>query len=102
MDSGWFKVDHVYAFPNTKTINQLSGSYIPIKNVWFNLNEENVKLFSQPNENSSHQMVEFQRVRVIEVKGNWSKIEYLLNDRKITGWIQKEDQCGMPWTACNY
>ncbi|MCF8297022.1 MAG: GW dipeptide domain-containing protein [Saprospiraceae bacterium] len=98
----WVRLKSVAFDPGLKSFPKLSNSWIPINEIWINLANDSSSIYLKPNKNSIKQTVGFHRVNLIEINGNWAKIQFESNEKKIIGWIHKEDQCGLPWTTCNY
>ncbi len=99
----WAKLKKVYAAPGfSKLYRHLTDSWVPIEQLWLNLNEGKSSIYFHPNTDSLIAKVPSQTVNLLAIHENWAKIQVEFEGKMIEGWVSKYDQCGAPWTACNY
>ena len=113
--NGWLKIENILALPDCgdEVINHFGkykGNWVLAKEFKINIADLDVepkygvKLYEEPDSNSSmvFQSGKFLETDLVEVKGNWAKVSFTVNENQIIGWLQRKDQCAYPWTSCSY
>jgi len=101
-EGDWIQIKEASVSPGIKKLDSLKNSWIEISNIWFNLSNNSSRCYFNPDLNSEYFTVDLNTVQLLEIKDNWAKAKFQNNDKEVEGWFRKEDQCGFPWTACNY
>ena len=114
--NGWLKIENVLALPGCgekEVINDFEkykGSWISAKNLKINIADLDVepkygvKFYEKPDLTSDliYQSGKFLETELIEISGLWAKVAFVVNGKKIIGWLQRKDQCAYPWTSCPF
>lgn len=99
----WVEIGAIGMFPGEDTVySQLSNSWIQIDKLWVDLSNDSSSIYEKANDKTPIRKIAFQTVNLVNINKNWIEIKYKINDKIMTGWIRKEDQCGSPWTVCNW
>jgi len=112
--NNWFKIESIMVMPScrdhfvSKCDSCYKGMWIRGENLKINIADLNVKpvngikFFEEPNLSSEviYSSGKFLKTDLIEVKGNWAKVRFEAENKTYTAWLQKADQCSLPWTSC--
>jgi len=111
--NGWAKIENIMFVPgmddslNTVLLNHKTH-WIKIENLKLDAQEVwgpdslGRKYFSEPNTQSEIilKSAKHHHLSLIGTEGLWAKVSFIHNDKKYVAWIEKENQCAYPWTAC--
>ena len=101
-EGNWVQIKEATIAPGIQDLMDLKETWIIASNVWFNLSNDSSNCYQNPSLDSEYYVVEFHTVNLIEIIGSWAKAKFEVDGVIHVGWFRKEDQCGMPWTTCNY
>ena len=110
----WFKIESINVMPScrnnitNKCDTCYTGMWVKSNNLKINIADlsvkpiDGIKFFESPDLKSKviYYSGKFLSTELIEVKGNWAKVGFKIEDEIYTGWLQKADQCSFPWTSC--
>jgi len=114
--NGWLKIENIIILPSCRenelneNIELYKGKWILANKMKINISDldvepkSGVKFFKKPDLNSdlAYQSGEFLETELIEINGVWAKVSFIINGKKIIGWLQRKDQCAYPWTSCPF
>lgn len=106
----WFELEHLLSCP-TEPVRE----YLAYEGAWVCTAELTVRtgemmngytfnLYSEPDENSavSYVVTEYTQAKIMAVDGMWAKVKFDAAVGLQIGWMSRWNQCGVPWTTCNY
>lgn len=113
---GWLKIENILILPRCRDKNienefeKYKGYWILAKNLKINIADLNVepkygvKFYKKPTLTSDliYQSGIFLETDLIEINGLWAKVKFVVDGKKIAGWLQRKDQCAYPWTSCPF
>jgi SH3-like domain-containing protein len=64
-----------------------------------------LELYSQPDKTSKVESIVNEWIQnlyvIVDCKDYWVKVKMTSNNKRYTGWLEKEMQCANPYTTCN-
>lgn len=109
---GWAKVENIMVAPgrNDSINSTLSFHNKWVKTKYLKINTKGSSspyshgiLFYLKADTASRVILKtgsFLELNLIETKGLWAKVSFVLDERKYTGWLERNNQCAYPWTIC--
>ena len=100
----WFKVDKIE--PTDSKIDIPGGAgWIHGSVIGFstrNYGNQKLNLYEKANANSKVvEVLKYEtELKLVDIEGEWVKVEWNNDGKKIIGWIEKEWLCGNPYTNC--
>ena len=101
-EQDWVQIKSASIAPGIELLNDLKDKWVNVSDIWFDLSNDSSNCYSEPDLNSDFISIDFQTVNLVEIKGNWAKAKFTIENIVYEGWFRKEDQCGFPWTSCTY
>ena len=108
VNSDWVKLKKVVYAPEDPSVSappNLKNTWIPITHLYTQLNDpiQTFNIHESPSEQSPlHEYATVKLLNIIEIKGDWLKVKFVIQGIKYSGWINKFTVCAYPWTICGY
>lgn len=109
--NGMVQIKEVYVGPvpeiyplNYDSLNiLLANKWVDLNLLRVNIQGDSVKVYKEPTSSSEVLMnINSRQVAIVDVQGKWVKIIIDNIKSKYVGWVQKENQCHVTWTMCNW
>ena len=106
--NGWVRIKKYYYVPwINKRKSSDKNNWLKIENLESAL-QSNFSLYEKANSSSEiifeikHNLEVYLKVNIKEIKGEWIKIQFKINEILLEGWVVNTDLCPLKHTACNY
>ena len=105
-ESGWLKIKNIQRLPSSYKNYDYEGLWVKSNDFLINVEIYNegqvVYLYELPTKDSNriHKLDSHQIVNVQEIDGLWAKVNFVIDKKKVEGWLSFKNQCGLPWTTC--